>query len=278
MRPAPNAVVQYYDTHPINEEQILGALAQRGLDLAHITEEHLKEHDQDHFGGLEANDILIAKAGIQPHHRVLDVCSGMGGPARYLAHRIGCRVVGLDLTESRLRSAERLTAMAKLTPLVSFKLGNALDMPFEDESFDVVIAQEAWCHIPRKENLIAQCTRVLKPGGTMVFTDILRTDRISRPELDRLGQEMTFSDLGSLTRYPSLLLESGNDIVMVEDLGALWAEILVERLAMYRSLKASTARKFGEERHREWDRYYSFFVGMYTEGKLGGGRFVARKR
>jgi sarcosine/dimethylglycine N-methyltransferase len=273
-----NAVVQYYDTHPINEEQILNALAQRGLNLAQITEEHLKEHDQDHFGGLEANDILIAKAGLQPHHRVLDVCSGMGGPARYISHRTGCHVVGLDFTESRLKSAEKLTAMVKLGHAVSFKLGNALDMPFEDASFDVVIGQEAWCHIPHKEKLIAQCTRVLKSGGMLVFTDILRTNRISQGELERLGQEMTFSDLGSLQRYRALLAECGNDIVAVDDLSTLWAEILVKRLAMYRSLKETTARKFGEERHRQWDLYYSFFVSMHTEGKLGGGRFIARKR
>ncbi len=278
MAPSLNPVVQYYDTHPINEEQILSALAQRGSDAGQFTEETLKEHDQDHFGGLEANDILIAKADIQPQHLVLDVCSGMGGPARYLAHRVGCRVVGLDLTESRLESAKKLTAMVKLDHLVSFKLGNALDISFEDALFDVVIGQEAWCHIPQKEKLIAECTRVLKPGGVMAFTDILRTDCISQAELDRLGVEMTFSDLGSLARYRALLLESGNDIMTVDDLSALWAEILVKRLAMYRSLKESTASKFGEERHREWDRYYSFFVSMYTEGKLGGGRFVARKR
>ncbi|MFN0313732.1 MAG: class I SAM-dependent methyltransferase, partial [Burkholderiales bacterium] len=247
-------------------------------DLAQITEEHLKEHDQDHFGGLEANDILIAKAGIQAHHLVLDVCSGMGGPARYFALRTGCRVVGLDFTESRLKSAEKLTAMVKLDDVVSFKLGNALEMPFEDDYFDVVIGQEAWCHIPQKEKLIAQCTRVLKPGGVLAFTDILRTDRISQAELERLGQEMTFSDLGSIERYRALLTERGNEIAGVDDLSALWADILVKRLAMYRSLKETTARKFGEERHREWDRYYSFFVGMYSEGKLGGARFVARKR
>ncbi len=276
--PALNPVVRYYDTHPINEDQILSALRQRGIVLEQTTQETLKDHDQDHFGGLEATDILIAKAGIQPQHWVLDVCSGMGGPARYLAHRIGCHVVGLDLTESRLESAKRLTRIVKLDHLVSFRLGNALEMPFDAAAFDVVIGQEAWCHIPQKETLIAQCSRVLKPGGVVAFTDILRTDRISQAELDRLAAEMTFSDLGSIERYRTLLTEAGNDVVTAEDLSPLWAQILVKRLAMYRSLQETTVRKFGEERHREWDRYYSFFVGLYAEGKLGGGRFVARKR
>lgn len=273
----PDAVVQYYDTHPINEEQILHALAQRGIALEGLSEDVLKDHDQDHFGGLDANDRLIAKAGIHPGQLVLDVCSGMGGPARYLAHRVGCRVVGVDLTRTRLESAEKLTKLVGLDHLVSFRLGNALDLPFDPGTFDVVMGQEAWCHVPDKPRLIAQCGRVLKAGGSIAFTDILSTDRLTEQEAARLGVEMTFNDLGSIAQYESLLRAEGFTLEPTEDLGTLWADILVKRLAMYRSLQATTERKFGERRHLEWDRYYSFFVGLYGEGKLSGGRFVARK-
>ena len=159
------SVIAYYDAHPINEQQILHTLAARGIALDGLTEEILKDHDQDHFGGIEANDLLIAKAGIAREHVVLDVCSGMGGPARYLALRVGCRVVGLDFTESRHLAAQRLTKLVGLDHLVSFRHGNALEMPFEDASFDAVIGQEAWCHVPEKPRLIAECARVVKPGG-----------------------------------------------------------------------------------------------------------------
>jgi sarcosine/dimethylglycine N-methyltransferase len=270
-------VVEYYDTHPINEEQILSALASRGIGAEQITEETLKDHDQDHFGGLEANDILISKAGVKAHHLVLDVCSGMGGPARYLAHRVGCRVVGLDLTASRLESAKKLTKLVKLDHLVSFQWGNALEMPFDSDHFAVVMGQEAWCHIPHKAKLIAECTRVLKPGGVIAFTDIVRKDAISSDEMARLEREMTFNQLESLDGYATLLSQSACELISRDDLSALWEEILVKRLAMYRSLRETTVAKFGEERHRQWDSYYSFFVRMYTEGKLGGGRFVALK-
>ena len=63
-------VVAFYDAHPINEQQILNTLANKGVSETDLTEEILKDHDQDHFGGLEANDILTAKAGIRPEHRV----------------------------------------------------------------------------------------------------------------------------------------------------------------------------------------------------------------
>jgi sarcosine/dimethylglycine N-methyltransferase len=117
-----SGVVTYYDTHPINEEQIMRALDAHDVDLVTLTEETLKDYDQDHFGGLQANDVLAAKAGIRKEHHVLDVCSGMGGPSRYLAHRIGCRVTGLDLTESRYRSAVKLTEMVGLDDLSTSNL------------------------------------------------------------------------------------------------------------------------------------------------------------
>lgn len=278
LRESIDKVVAFYDAHPINEEQIMHALAARNVALDAVTEEILKDHDQDHFGGLEANDILIAAAGFRKGQRILDVCSGMGGPARYLAHRVGCEVVGLDFTESRHLGAQRLTALAKLDGLVSHRHGNALDMPFEDASFDGAMGQEAWCHVPEKPRLIAECARVVKAGGVIAFSDILRTDKLSDAEMARLREEMTFPTLESLDGYAQLLRDNGCTVERRDDLGVQWAQILVARLAMYRSLRPDTERKFGASHFNKWDDTYAFFVGLYGEGKLTGGRFIARKR
>ena len=275
--PSRPTVVAFYDAHPINEEQILAALESKGVAMENLTEDILQEHDQDHFGGVEANDILAATAGIQRQHHVLDVCSGMGGPARYLAHRIGCRVTGLDLTRSRYDSAIRLTQLVKLSRLVDFRLGDALNMPFEDATFDVVIGQEAWCHVPDKPRLIAECARVLKPGGAIAFTDILRRAPLQAPEMQRMQEGMPFPTLETLDGYSTLLTQSGCTVSMRDDLSEHWAQILVQRLAMYRSLESDTVRKFGLEHFRRWDETYAYFVGLFREGKFGGGRFVARK-
>ena len=277
MRSPGETVVAFYDAHPINEEQILAALEGRGVALDGLSEDVLQEHDQDHFGGVEANDILAAKAGIERSHHVLDVCSGMGGPARYLAQRIGCRVTGLDLTRSRYGCAIRLTRLAKLAHLVDFRLGDALQMPFDDGSFDVVIGQEAWCHVPDKPRLIAECARVVKPGGAIAFTDILRREALQPAEMQRMQQGMPFPTLETLDGYRDLLIENGCTVIHRDDLSEHWARILVQRLAMYRSLETDTVRKFGAEHFRRWDATYAFFVELFQEGKLGGGRFVGRK-
>jgi sarcosine/dimethylglycine N-methyltransferase len=270
-------VVHFYETHPINEQQILHDLARDGVALEGLSEAVLQRYDQDHFGGLEAVDRLADLAGIGAGMHVLDVCSGMGGPARYLAHHRGCRVTGLDITKSRHEGAVRLTALIGLGHLVDFRLGNALDMPFADASFDVVIGQEAFCHVPDKPQLIAECARVVRPGGVVAFTDILRRDGLTEESFGRLQREMTFLSLESLEGYAALLAANACQMIVQDDLSSWWTEILVQRLAMYRSLKATTVAKFGADHFQRWDDTYAFFVGRFANGELGGGRLVARR-
>jgi sarcosine/dimethylglycine N-methyltransferase len=270
-------VIRFYQTHPINEQQILHDLARDGVAQDGLTEAVLQRYDQDHFGGLEAVDILARKAGIGAPTHVLDVCSGMGGPARYLAFHYGCRVTGLDITESRHQGAVRLTRMVGLEDRVDFRLGNALAMPFAAAGFDVVLGQEAFCHVPDKPRLIAECARVVRPGGVIAFTDILRRPALTPAASARLEREMTFLSLESLDGYARLLADQGCTVLERDDLGAWWTVILKQRLEMYRGLKATTVAKFGAEHFGRWDDTYAFFVGLFAQGQLGGGRLVARR-
>ena len=240
------AVTHFYDSHPINEDQILLALRQKGIDLANLNQDGLTPLDQDHYGGVAANTSLAGKAGIKESDRVLDVCSGMGGPARWLAHRIGCHVTGLELTESRCQAATRLTAMVRLDGKVAFYCGNALAMPFADETFDVAMSQEAFVHVPEKPRLIQECARVIKSGGRIAFTDIVQRGRLTDPESARLRDEMAYPSVETTAGYRKLLQDCGFDEVQTEDLSEEWTRILVDRLAMYRSLHTTTVAKFGE--------------------------------
>ncbi len=270
-----DAVVRFYDNHPINEQQIMGALAARGIAPDSISEEHLQEFDQDHYGGVAALAQLAAAAGIARAHHVLDICSGMGGPARYLAHTHGSRVTGIDLTASRVEAATRLTALARLSDRVEFRCGNALALPFADASFDIVISQEAWAHIPDKARLVFEAVRVLKPGGKIAFTDIVHLGALSPDAAHRLREGMTFTDIENLETYATRLEDNNCTILQCTDLSSEWKRILRERLAMYRSLKDATIAKFGVEGYARYDAAYSFFVSLYEDGILGGVRYVA---
>lgn len=273
----PDPVVRFYDNHPINEQQIMGALAARGIAPDAISEDHLQEFDQDHYGGVAALTRLAAEAGIARPHRVLDICSGMGGPARLLAHTLGCRVTGIDLTASRVEAATRLTGLARLSHLVEFRRGNALALPFADASFDVAISQEAWAHVPDKRRLVSEAVRVVKPGGKIAFTDIVHLGALSPEAAGRLREAMTFTEIERLESYATRLEDNDCTVLQCTDLSEAWTRILRERLAMYRSLRESTIAKFGVEGYARYDAAYSFFVSLYEDGILGGVRYVAAR-
>lgn len=272
------AVLDYYNAHPISEQQILEKLQRDGLNSKDLTEDILQNYDQDHYGGTDANDALAELAGLRESDHVLDVCCGLGGPSRYLAHKYDCRVTGIDLTESRIVGARRLTEMTRLDGRVDFQTGNALSMPFADASFDVLISQEAFCHIPDKGQLVAECARVTKPGGRFAFTDILVTPRVTEDIRTRLLAGMAFQELNSTESYAAALDREGFEVVKVQDLAEPWRIILSERLKMYRGLKDQTVERYGQAHFDKWDSAYSFFVGLYETGELSGGRFLARRR
>ena len=271
-------VTEFYDTPPISERQVLDKLVQDGFDLSSFDQAILQDYDQDHFGGLAATDTLASLTNIGGATHVLDVCCGLGGPARYLAHHYGSRVTGIDLNQSRVDGAVRLTEMVGLEEKVSFYRANALSSGLPSAEFDSLISQEAFCHIPNKPGLLTECIRVLKPGGLIAFTDILEGASMTKPVRERLRQEMTFTELNTLDGYRALLDANGCGVKKAEDLTEEWAQVLVKRLAMYRRLKDQTVARFGSSHFEKWDRTYSFFVGLYASSELGGGRLLAQKR
>ncbi len=271
------AVVDFYDSHPISEHQILEKLERDGVALAGLTEAVLKDYDQDHYGGIAAVDALARSAGITAESHVLDVCSGMGGPVRYLAESYGCRVTGIDFTASRVAGAARLTELVGLGHRVDFRWANALENPFPDRSFDVVVAQEAWCHIPDKPLLVAESVRVTRTGGIIAFTDVIERRALQPATGERLRDGMAMVELQSLEGYCDLLQGAGCTVLQSDDISEAWTRILIDRLAMYRGLKDQTVRRFGLEHYLAWDDTYGFFVGLYQSGALGGGRFAARR-
>lgn len=134
--------------------------------------EDLAGLDQFHTGGIQSTRALAKRAAITASDRVLDVGGGLGGPARLLAHEIGCHVTVVDLTEAYCRVGERLTVQANLTDRVRFQQGDALDLPFGDGSFDVVWTQHSSMNIPDKARLYAQIHRALRPGGRLALHEV----------------------------------------------------------------------------------------------------------
>ena len=165
------SINKYYG-QPDLSANIFAALQRAGKDLNALTRNDLAPFDEFHLRGRAATMELASAAGLHEGMAVLDVGSGIGGPARTLAAEFGCTVTGLDLTEEYCRAAEMLTGRVGLSDKVTFRQGNALDMPFDDGTFDLVWMQHTTMNIEDKERLFGEIRRVLRPGGRLALYEI----------------------------------------------------------------------------------------------------------
>lgn len=161
--------INAYWGRPHLGQAILEALTTAGHDLTALTIDDLAPLDHFHSGGKRLTVRLTHLLALTPGTRVLDVGGGLGGPARTLAVEYGCHVTVLDPTESYVQAAEMLTARLGLQDQVVHHLGEALALPYEADSFDVVWTQNSGMNIADKVRLYTGFHRVLRPGGRLAI-------------------------------------------------------------------------------------------------------------
>ena len=154
-------------------ERLKTALAVFGPEEERLKPEQLATLDQFHTRGLAATAELANLAVITADMSVLDVGSGVGGPARFLAATYGCEVTGVDLSDPFVEAARYLTARTGLDDKVSFEAGSALALPFEDGSFDAALLQHVAMNIADRPLLYHEIRRVLKPGAKFATFDVV---------------------------------------------------------------------------------------------------------
>ncbi|RDV02152.1 class I SAM-dependent methyltransferase [Undibacter mobilis] len=271
------SAIDFYERHPISAEIIKARLLAARGNLTGIAPDELFPHDQDHYGGLDANDALAERAQIKPGMRVADFCAGLGGPARYLAHRYGADVTGIELTPARVKGAAELTMLAGLANRVRVIEGNVMAVPLDDECVDVVVSQEAFLHVPDKSKALSQAHRILKRGGRLAFTDWVAHRPLSKDDAELMWAGMAATNLYDIAAYRTLIEAAGFTVTSVDDLTAEWANILKVRLAMYQKLRGETQAAGTVSGHDAFYESYVRFVELVSEGALGGARFAAVK-
>ena len=184
--------------------------------------------DSYHPGRLQLTERLGTMLDLQPGHIVLDVASGLGTSAIYLAQRFACQVVGVDFSGKIVEQANANAAEVGISQLVQFKQGDAESLPFEDGSFDALICECAFCTFPSKPQAASQFARVLRPGGRIGLSDLTRSAPLP-PELDTLlAWVACIADAQPIKEYESILTEAGFSMDQVEIHDEALAELIHE--------------------------------------------------
>ncbi|KXX64501.1 SAM-dependent methyltransferase [Marichromatium gracile] len=157
-------------------------------------------------------------APITPETRVLDIGSGFGGAARYLAATFGCTVTCLNLSEKENARNRAMNREQGLEERIDVRDGSFESIPLAETSVDLVWSQDAILHSGERARVIAEVARVLRPGGRFVFTDPMQADDCPPGVLQPVLERIHLSTLGSFGFYRTTAADHGLEEVEIVDL------------------------------------------------------------
>ena len=269
--------IYFYERHPISCDIVLAKLRAKRGDLDGLSPDDLFPHDQDHYGGLAATDELARGALISKGMHVADFCAGLGGTVRYLAHRYGADVTGIELTPARVAGAEELTRRVGLQNVARVLEGSVLNAPLPDESMDAVVSQEAFCHVPDRSKALREAFRILKKTGRLAMTDIICHEPLCADDAKLMWDGMSFQPLETIASYRDKATSAGFKLVSATDLTEDWRPILRDRLTMYQNLREEARLAGTPMGHDAFHESYIRFVALIQERQLGGIRLIAER-
>lgn len=221
---------------------------------------------------------FVAHLALTPEKKLLDVACGAGGPALKIAEQTGCSIVGIDVHDKAIAAAQSLAARSPFESRAEFCIVNASGrLPFADCSFDAITCIDAINHLPDRSAVIMDWTRVLKPGGRLLFTDpITVTGAISKEEI------ATRSSAGFFLFVPSdydrkLLADCGLRLLLCDDVTQNTFQIAQKR-RLARSSRERALRKIeGDAGFEQQQAFLEVAARLAQERRLSRFLYVAEK-
>ena len=222
-------------------EDILTRLGEQEVDIDEVSRKHITGVDEFHVRGAEVSQELAREIGLD-NSKVLDVGCGIGGPSRMLADDYNCRVTGIDLSHEFIRTASALSELVGLQDKTDFIQASALELPFEDGSFDVAWTQHVQMNISDKAKFYSEINRVLSDRGTFVYYDIFQKNGEDVDYPVPWANDASVSFLGTTTRMDHILQDLGFKNTLTTDQTSQGAQFLV---GLFEKLKKNGPPKIG---------------------------------
>ena len=261
-----------------NVDRIFNELREIGKSTSStLLVEDLTKFDQLHYHGTDAIDIFIEKLEINEKTKILDIGSGMGGPARYIANQTGAEITAIELQSDQNNLAKDLTKKCGLSNKVNHICGDILNYDFKNQTFDAVVSWLSLYHIANHAILFKKLFDLLNPNGFFYSEDITRRINLSDADLKEIKKEIYGIHLPYFDKYISNLEQNGFKLIFSEDMSSSWTDFTKERIKKYNSEKERNIRVHGKEVYYSLNSFYNFVSQYFSNGKLGGIRVIAKK-
>lgn len=259
-----------------NVGRIFNELAELGKSSEDpLSVEELSRFDQLHYHGTDALDEAVSLLDLKTHHQVLEIGSGIGGPARFLAAHSA--ITALELQEDQNQVAKQLSQRCGLDENPQHICGDFLDYDFADKKFDAIVSWLALYHIPEREKMLRRCHDLLEANGQFYTEDLYMRKDFCSDESRELAEELYAVTLPDWQDYQNGITANGFEIIHCEDMSDDWAAFTHQRLDDYRADKVRHVRVHGEATVDALDVFYSSVDRHFQSGKLGGIRLCARR-
>jgi len=212
-----DTVASHYSENLQLADVFAQSLRSSGKDLDKLTTTDLATVDEFHIRGRKATLELAAQMNLKADSHVLDIGSGLGGAARAVAETYVCRVTGIDLTQAFCDAARTMSDWVGLGKRVSFKQGDATNLPFADKQFDAAMTIHVAMNIANKDRLYAEARRVTKPGGVFAVYDVLQGEGGDVLYPVPWARDPSISHLATPDQMKSLLAGAGFKLLDVHD-------------------------------------------------------------
>jgi len=209
------------------------------------------------------------RAGITAGTSVLDIGSGTGGPACYLAQQLGCRILGVDISEVGHTQALARVRAAALGHLVQFQCGDIATLTLPEAAFDVILGLDAWCHIPQRARLLQRCTTLLRPLGRIAFYDHVMCQPIPTEEYQRFCRLWRFPGIETPQGYRAVLQAAGFRILAHDVTSVYTVRFYTRLLTLYTERRTEFEAMRGPARYQEGLERLQMSQRLASSGLLG---------
>jgi ubiquinone/menaquinone biosynthesis C-methylase UbiE len=238
--------------------------------------------EQIHIGGFQSSMDLAHRAGIAEGMRGIDLCCCTGAGMRFLVKFRGVESMrGVDATSKVIERGRQRCKAAGLDEQISFILADVCASELPDAIADFVWGEDAWCYVVDKAKLIAEAARIVRPGGTVAFTDWVEGEReLSTAEAERFLRFMKFPSLQTIGGYRDSLEANGCEVVAARDTCrfAPYADLYLNMLGMQLTYDALKIIGFDRDLMQTLAGEMAFMQQLAHAGKIAQGLFVGRKR